>query len=65
MSHKKSNEELRDQRLIGDLGTALDSAAWQAEESRQETWGKTTVRGGRGESDDFDITKIIEDELRG
>jgi hypothetical protein len=64
MSHKKSNEELRDARLIGDLSTALDSAAWQAEKSRQQTWSKT-VRAGREESDDFDITKIIDDNLQG
>jgi hypothetical protein len=38
MSHKKSNENLRDQRLLGELTTALDSAAWSAEAERQRAW---------------------------
>ncbi len=38
MSHKKSNENLRDQRLVSELTTALDSAAWAAEAERQRAW---------------------------
>jgi hypothetical protein len=40
MSHKRSNEDLRAARLLGELDTARDSAAWQAEESRQQAWVK-------------------------
>jgi hypothetical protein len=38
MSHKRSNEQLRTQRLVGELAAALDSAAWQAERDRQQAW---------------------------
>jgi hypothetical protein len=46
MSHKKSNEELRDQRLMGELTTARDSAAWSAEEDRQQAW----IRANRSDN---------------
>jgi hypothetical protein len=60
MSHKKSNEELRGQRLAVELSTALDSAAWQSEEDRQQDWGHPK----RSSDDDFDLTKLIEEQLR-
>jgi hypothetical protein len=63
MSHKKSNEELRGQRLAGDLWAALDSAAWQSEEARRQSWTKA-LRSDRDQPDDFDIAKIIDDQLR-
>ncbi len=59
MSHKKSNEELRGQRLAVELSTALDSAAWQSETDRQQNWGHP-----KRADDDFDITRLIEEQLR-
>jgi hypothetical protein len=58
MSHKRSNMDLRGERLAVELSTSLDSADWQAEEERQQLWGKPRPLP---DDDDFDIKKIIDE----
>ncbi|HEY2794524.1 MAG TPA: hypothetical protein VGJ28_19340 [Micromonosporaceae bacterium] len=64
MSHKRSNERLRGERLAGDLWAALDSASWQAEEARRQAWAAASRSRSASDSDDFDIEKVIEDGMR-
>jgi hypothetical protein len=65
MSHKRKNEQLRGERLAGDLWAALDSASWQSEELRRQAWNKSLrSHDRRTDTDDFDIEKIIERGLR-
>jgi hypothetical protein len=65
MSHKRSNERLRGERLAGDLWAALDSASWQAEEARRQAWAARSHSPAATDTDEeFDIEKIIKDGMR-
>ena len=61
MSHKRSNEELRIERLAGDLAAALDSAAWQAERDRQHAWRRETRTSSHTGDSNPDLGASVKD----